>query len=59
MSRVEAREAVLAGLPGLRRQFETWRARKGSGEAIPRNLWEAATSLDDGTVRKESRRRWV
>lgn len=45
MPRVEAREAVLAGLPGMRRQFETWRARTGSGEANPRNLWEGASAL--------------
>lgn len=45
MSRVEAKETVLTGLPGLRRQFETWRGRKGSGEAIPRNLWQGAAAL--------------
>lgn len=45
MSRVEAREAEPAGLPGLRRQFEAWRAHKGSGEAIPRNLWQGAAAL--------------
>jgi len=28
MSRVEVRQAEFAGLPGLRRQFEAWRARK-------------------------------
>lgn len=45
MSRVEAREAELAGVAGLRRQFEVWRADKGSGEAIPRKLWQAAATL--------------
>ncbi len=45
MSRVEARQAELTGLPGLRRQFEVWRAGKGSGEAIPRRLWQGAAQL--------------
>ena len=45
MSTVEAKQAKPAGLPGLRRQFEAWRARKGSGEAIPRSLWQGAAQL--------------
>ena len=45
MSRVAVGEAELAGLPGLRRQFQAWRAGKGSGEAIPRNLWASAAAL--------------
>ena len=45
MSTVETRQAELAGLAGLRRQFEAWRARKGSGEAIPQKLWQGAAAL--------------
>lgn len=45
MSRVERRQAELAGLQGLQRQFEAWRGRKGSGEAIPRKLWQGAAAL--------------
>ena len=45
MSRVEAREVEPADLPALRRQFRVWRARKRSGEAIPRNLWQGAAAL--------------
>jgi hypothetical protein len=45
MSRVEMREAEPAGLPGLQRQFQAWRARKGPGEAIPPNLWAGAAVL--------------
>jgi hypothetical protein len=45
MSRVAARQAELAGLQGLRRQFEAWRARKESGEAIPQSLWRGAAAL--------------
>jgi hypothetical protein len=45
MSRVNARHAELAGLSVLRRQFEAWRARKESGEEIPRNLWQGAAGL--------------
>lgn len=45
MSRVEARQAELAGLPELRRQFEAWRGRKASGEAIPPSLWRGAAGL--------------
>lgn len=45
MSRVEATETEPAGLAGLRRQFQAWRERKGSGEAIPRNLWQGAAAL--------------
>ncbi len=42
MSRVEAE---LAGLTRLRRQFQVWRARKGSGEVIPQKLWQGAAAL--------------
>src|SRR5579864_3267811 len=45
VSRVVSRQAKLAGLPRLRRQFEAWRAGKGSGEAIPPNLWQGAAAL--------------
>jgi hypothetical protein len=45
MSRGEAMGAELAGLPRVRRQFEAWRTRKGSGEAIPRSLWQGAAAL--------------
>lgn len=45
MSRVEAREVEPADLPALRRQFQAWRARKRSGEAIPRSLWQGAAAL--------------
>jgi hypothetical protein len=45
MSRVEARQAEFAGLPGLQRQFQAWRAGKGSGEAIPPGLWQGAARL--------------
>lgn len=45
MSRVEAKQVELVGVPGLRRQFEAWRGRKGSGEAIPQNLWQGAAAL--------------
>jgi len=45
MSRVATRQAELAGLQGLRRQFEAWRARKESGEAIPQSLWQGAAAL--------------
>lgn len=45
MSRGEAMRAELAGLPRVRRQFEAWRTRKGSGEAIPRSLWQGAAAL--------------
>jgi hypothetical protein len=29
----------------VRRQFEAWRARKESGEAIPQSLWQGAAAL--------------
>ena len=45
MSRVDARRAELAGLPRVRRQFEAWRTRKGSGESIPRSPWQSAAAL--------------
>ena len=45
MSRFETREAGPAGLPDLQRQFQAWRARKGSGEAIPPKLWAGAAAL--------------
>jgi len=45
MPRVATREADPAGLAGLRRQFERWRAGKGSGEEIPRKLWQGAAAL--------------
>ncbi len=45
MSRVEAREVEPADLPALRRQFQAWRAHKGSGEAIPPKLWQGAAAL--------------
>ena len=45
MSRVEARQVEPAGLAGLRRQFEAWRARKGSGEVIPQTLWQGAAAV--------------
>jgi hypothetical protein len=45
MTRVEAKEAEPAGLLGLRRQFQAWRAHKGSGEAIPPKLWQEAAAL--------------
>ena len=45
MSRLKAREVQPAGLPGLQRQFQVWRARKGSGEEIPSNLWAGAAAL--------------
>lgn len=45
MSRVEAREVEPADLPALRRQFQAWRARKRSGEAIPGSLWRDAAGL--------------
>lgn len=45
MSKIDARQAQVAGLSGLRRQFEAWRARKGSGEVIPPNLWQGAAAL--------------
>ena len=45
MSRRETRQAELASLPGLRRQLDAWRARKRSGEAIPRSLWKGAALL--------------
>lgn len=45
MSRVEAREVEPADLAALRRQFQAWRAHKGSGEAIPRKLWQGAAAL--------------
>jgi hypothetical protein len=45
MSGVVAKQVELAGLPRLRRRFESWRARKGSGEAIPQRLWQGAAAL--------------
>ncbi len=45
MRRVEAKEAGPADLPALRRQFQAWRARKRSGEAIPPSLWRDAAAL--------------
>jgi hypothetical protein len=45
MSRVNARRAEPADLSRVRRQFEAWRTRKGSGEAIPPNLWQGAAAL--------------
>jgi hypothetical protein len=45
MSRVEAKQAELGGLSGLRRQFQAWRAHKASGEVIPQKLWQGAAAL--------------
>jgi hypothetical protein len=45
MSRVDTRQSELAGLLRVRRQFEAWRARKESGEAIPQRLWQVAGAL--------------
>lgn len=45
MSRVEATETEPAGLASLRRQFQAWRAGKGSGKSIPQNLWQGAAAL--------------
>lgn len=45
MSRVEATEMEPAGLASLRRQFQVWRADKGSGKSIPQNLWQGAAAL--------------
>ena len=45
MARGKARQAGLAGLPGLRRQFEAWRAPRQSDEVISRNLWQGAAQL--------------
>jgi hypothetical protein len=45
MSRVVARQAEPAGLASLRRQFQAWRAGKGSGKSIPQDLWQGAAAL--------------
>ena len=46
-SRVEATETEPVGLAGLRRQFQAWRARKGSGESIPQNLWQGTAAFNE------------
>jgi hypothetical protein len=45
MSRWDTKQAELASVARMRRQFESWRASKGSGESIPRKLWQGAAAL--------------